>query len=190
MISDSFIPLEPFFRFLDTRKGKLDGVSICGGEPTMHRDLPDFVRKIKEHGFLVKLDTNGHNPEMVASLAKEGLVDYFAVDVKQTADRYATLCGERADASKVAETARIVMASGADYEFRTTVSKGEHSEADVEAIARSISGARRYFLQNFRHPGQGHMIDPHFHGHPFSRPELERLAGIARKYVKEVGIRE
>ncbi len=91
-MTDSFIPKEPFFRFLEARKGKLDGVSICGGEPTMHKDLPEFIAKIRTLGFLVKLDTNGHNHEMIVRLIRERAVDYFALDIKQTSKKYATLC--------------------------------------------------------------------------------------------------
>ena len=158
-MKNDFIPEAPFFRFLETRKGLLDGVVVCGGEPTMHPDLPDFIRKIKGMGFSVKLDTNGNRPEVVRGLVEEGLVDYFAVDFKQTPEKYGKLCGDKPAPEKILETVRIVVESGVDHEFRTTVAKGEHSAEDVRNIASLLKGARRYCLQNFR---PAVTLDPEF----------------------------
>ena len=90
-MKNDFIPTEIFFRFLDARKGFLDGIVVCGGEPTIHNDLPEFLREIKSRGFLVKLDTNGSRQEMVREVIAEGLVDYFAVDVKTSSAKYSPL---------------------------------------------------------------------------------------------------
>lgn len=158
-LKGSFIPTEIFFRFLETRKGFLDGIVVCGGEPTIHNDLPDFLREIKNRGFLVKLDTNGNRPEMVRQAINEGLVDYFAVDVKHSSSKYEALCGPGASFDKTMESARLIIESGIDHEFRTTVVKGEHTDSDIEEIARSLTGARRHFLQNYR---PGNVLDETF----------------------------
>lgn len=149
-MKNDFIPTGAFFRFLDSRKGFLDGVVVCGGEPTIHNDLPDFLREIKNRGFLVKLDTNGGRPDVVRHVIDEGLVDYFAIDIKQSASKYESLCGPGVSFEKTALSARIVIESGIDHEFRTTVVKGEHTAEDIEEIARALAGARRHFLQNYR----------------------------------------
>lgn len=180
------IPTEVFFRFLDSRKMFLDGIVVCGGEPTIHGDLPDFLREIKSRGYLVKLDTNGNRPEVVRHVISEGLVDYFAIDVKHSSEKYPWLAGPGASFEKTVESARIVIESGIDHEFRTTVAKGEHTAEDIGEIARAISGARRYFLQNYR---PGNVLDPGFRGSPFEGSELERFAETARQHVREVRVR-
>lgn len=158
-MKNDFIPAGVFLRFLDSRKGFLDGIVVCGGEPTIHNDLPEFLREIKSRGFLVKLDTNGSRPDMVRQVVVEGLVDYFAVDMKQSASKYEGLCGSGASFEKTMESAKIIIESGIDHEFRTTVAKGEHTAEDIGEIARSLAGARRYFLQNYR---PGNVLDGEF----------------------------
>jgi pyruvate formate lyase activating enzyme len=177
-MKNDFIPTEIFFRFLDSRRGFLDGVVVCGGEPTVHNDLPEFLRAIKSRGFLVKLDTNGSRPEMVRSVIEAGLVDYFAIDVKQSAPKYEALCGPGASFEKTALSARLVIESGVDHEFRTTVAKGEHTDEDIEEIAYALTGARRYFLQNYR---PGNVLDPRFRGSPFEDSELKDFVRIFEK---------
>lgn len=185
-MKNDFIPEFAFFKFLDSRKGFLDGIVVCGGEPTIHNDLPEFLREIKNRGFLVKLDTNGNRPEMVRRIIDEGLVDYFAIDVKQSAAKYAPLCGAGASFEKTAETARLVMESGIDHEFRTTVAKGEHTVEDVAEIARALAGARRYFLQNYR---PGNVLDDDFRAASFETRELAEFVEIAGEFVEEVRVR-
>lgn len=158
-LKNDFIPTGVFLRFVESRKGFLDGIVVCGGEPTIHNDLPEFLREIKDRGFLVKLDTNGSRPDMVRRVIAEGLVDYFAVDVKQSASKYEGLCGSGASFEKTMESAKIIIESGVDHEFRTTVAKGEHTADDIAKIALSLKGARRYFLQNYR---PGHVLDESF----------------------------
>lgn len=172
------IPVGVFLRFLDSRKGFLDGVVVCGGEPTLHGDLPELLKEIKARGFLVKLDTNGSRPEMVRNVIEAGLVDYFAMDVKQSVSKYEALCGPGASFEKTVESARLVIESGVDHEFRTTVAKGEHVTEDMEEIARAISGARRYFLQNYR---PGDVLDSRFRGSPFEDSELKDFVRIFEK---------
>ncbi len=145
-----------FFSFLESRKSLLDGVCITGGEPTLHSDLPEFIKKIKKMGFLVKLDTNGTNPGVVSSLIEGKAVDYFAMDIKtrlQDVVTYSKVVRIEADVEKIKKTIKLIMDSGVDYEFRTTVVPGLHAEEDILCIADSIRGAKKYFLQQFR-PGK------------------------------------
>jgi pyruvate formate lyase activating enzyme len=142
---------EEFLTFLVRRKGKLDGVCITGGEPTLHGDLLDFIRKIKNMGFLVKLDTNGAFPDIVRKLAKTGLVDFWAMDIKHTPEKYSLASGN-ADIpiENFQESVRIIMESGAPYEFRTTVVPGIHEERDFDEIGKWLKDARSFALQEFR----------------------------------------
>jgi len=141
-----------FFDFLKSRQGLLDGVCVTGGEPTLHPDLPEFLKKIKALGFLVKLDTNGTNPEMLAALISEKLVDYVAMDIKTSLqkDLYEKVTGTTVDIDNIKKSVAAIMQSGLEYEFRTTVVPGLHSEDDIISLAKEISGAKKYYLQQFR----------------------------------------
>lgn len=141
-----------FFDFLGSRKGLLDGVCVTGGEPTLHADLPDFFKKIKELGFLVKLDTNGTNPEMLAKLTSAKLVDYVAMDIKTSLqkDSYEKVTGVAVDFDNIKKSIAIITQSGLEYEFRTTVVPGLHVKEDILDIAEFIKGAKKYYLQQFR----------------------------------------
>ncbi len=140
---------EEFFRFLATRKGILDAVCITGGEPTLHKDLHEFIGKIKAMGFLVKLDTNGTNPDLLVTLIEEGLIDYVAMDIKNSTGKYDLTCGCKVGMDKIMRSVSILKESGIDHEFRTTVVKELHSAEDLEAIAKGIIGNSKYFLQQF-----------------------------------------
>ena len=139
-----------FFRFLDTRHGLLDGVAITGGEPLMRPDLHEFIQKVHEMGFLVKLDTNGYHPEALSELISEGLVDYVAMDIKSSPTRYGVVTGcPQADLEKIRKSVSIIMNSGISYEFRTTVVGGLHLIEDFKEIGAWIKGAKAYYLQQF-----------------------------------------
>ena len=149
-----------FFDFLKERQGLLEGVVICGGEPTIHKDLPDFIKRIKDLGFLLKLDTNGSNPEMLRELMQKGLVDYVAMDIKAPLGaKYDLATGVKVDLDKIKESIEIIKGSGVDYEFRSTIVPSIHSKEDVIQMAKDISPAKKYYLQNFR--GEK-TIDPRF----------------------------
>lgn len=140
--------------FLRRRKGLLDGVCVTGGEPTLQPELAPFLRRVKELGYAVKLDTNGTRPEVLRALVWEGLVDYVAMDVKNSPARYALTAGIPAtELSGVFTSMDFLLSGTVDYEFRTTVVRELHTEADIAAIADRIAGARRYFLQNFKDSG-------------------------------------
>jgi pyruvate formate lyase activating enzyme len=153
------IPEKLFWNFLERRRGILDGVSVCGGEPTIHRDLPDFCRRIQSLGYKIKLDTNGQNPAMLEKLLEEQLVDYVAMDIKHTWEEYPRLVGRPIDREKYQESIDIIMHRAPEYEFRSTLIGGIHTVSDIHSMAKSISGAQRYFLQNYR---PGSVLDPDF----------------------------
>ena len=186
---------EELLAFLAQRKGLLDGVAITGGEPCLHRDLPDFIARIRALGFAVKLDTNGTHPDMLREVLEKGLVDYVAMDVKNSPARYALTAGlteketdensEPAFVSAVRESIRILMESGVDYEFRTTVVEELHREEDFEEIGALIKGAKRYFLQCFT----DRDTVPYAGLSAPSKAKLEACAAIVRRYVGDVKIR-
>lgn len=184
--SQAEIGEEELFSFLKKRKGILTGVCVTGGEPTLEKELGDLVGKIKEMGYLVKLDTNGSRPEVVGKLLGDGLLDYIAMDVKNSMERYGETVGlGKIDMGGIRETIDIIIQSGIDYEFRTTVVKELHRKEDIEAIGREIKGARAYFLQSYQEsPG---VIAPGFHA--YSREEMEKLIAAVRPFVANVQIR-
>jgi len=177
---------ESFFSFLKKRRGLLDGVAITGGEPTLLADLPVFIRKIRELGFKVKLDTNGTNPAMLAALLEEKLVDYVAMDIKTSPERYAAVTGVPGCSTKAVEqSVKLLMDGDTDFEFRTTVVRELHRPEDFEAIGRWLAGAPRYFLQAFK--DSGGLLQEGLSG--YSRAQLEAMADLVRPHVPAVQIR-
>ena len=145
---------DAFLKFLTTRQGLLDGVVVTGGEPTLQKDLGDFLGKVKALGYAVKLDTNGTNPEMLKSIVSAGLVDYVAMDIKNTFEKYPVTAGcGGVDVAKIEESIDLLLTDVVDYEFRTTVTAELHTPQDIGGIASRIRGAKRYFLQNFKDSG-------------------------------------
>lgn len=141
--------------FLEKRVGLLDGVAITGGEPLLNPDIGDFIRKIRDMGYAVKLDTNGSFSERLKAIVSEGLVDYVAMDIKNRREKYAETIGlKNLDLSKIEESVEFLKSGAVDYEFRTTVVKQFHTVEDIRAAAEWISGAKRYFLQNFVDSGE------------------------------------
>lgn len=144
------IPADHVLSFLDSRIGKLDAVSITGGEPFLHEDLGDFIKKVKERGFLVKVDTNGTFPDRLEQLLDEKLIDYVSMDVKAPIEKYDRLAGVEVDIDRVKESIKVIMDKAPDYEFKTTMIPGLLEENDVTQIASWIKGAKRYYLQQFK----------------------------------------
>lgn len=181
-----------FFNFLKERKGLLEGVVLCGGEPCFCKDLPDFIRKIRKLGYLVKLDTNGSNPKMLKDLIDEKLIDYVAMDIKAPLaqfpisnyqfPKYEKATGTKVDLDKIKKSVEIIKNSGIDYEFRTTVVPGIHTKEDIVEIAKWIGGPKvKYYLQNFR-PEK--TIDPEYEKcRPFNQAELELIRKECNNYV-------
>ena len=173
-------------RFLRSRRGLLDGVVLTGGEPLLQSDAGDFLARVKDLGFAVKLDTNGCYPGPLANILASGAVDYVAMDIKNSPEKYPVTTGiPDFDPAPVAASIRLIMDSGVDYEFRTTVVKELHTAEDIEAIGRWIRGARGYFLQNFE--DSGNLIGGNFTG--FSEEEIRVLARLAAPYVEYIGVR-
>ncbi|MCX6794765.1 MAG: anaerobic ribonucleoside-triphosphate reductase activating protein [Candidatus Falkowbacteria bacterium] len=179
-----FSPLsnKNLFLFLTERFGRLEGVVITGGEPTLHPDLPSFIKRIKTIGYLVKLDTNGTNPKMLAGLIHDKLIDYIAMDLKAPLAKYAVVVGVPADCKNIAKSVNIIRRSGLPYEFRTTVVPGLLGKDDFEAMGQTIKGAQKWYLQNFK--SDTGLVDDNFERQPgYTAKEMAEFAAIGKKYV-------
>lgn len=168
---------EEIFEYLNLRKNILDGVVITGGEPTVQKDLKGFIKKIKDLGLLVKLDTNGGNPKVLQELIDEDLVDYVAMDIKNIFNKYNITAGKKINLDNIKKSIEILKASKIDYEFRTTIIKEMHSLDDIVSICKLVGNAK-YYLQNFE--DSENVIDHSLHG--FSREELLFID----KYLKDL----
>ena len=183
---------EEFFAFLKKREGLLEGVAVTGGEPCLSRELPAFLRKIREMGFLTKLDTNGAHPELLEQILREGLADYVAMDIKNSPGKYLLTAGltgneaqQEALLGRIRRSIRLIMELAPDYEFRTTVISQFHEEQDFAEIGEMIRGARRYFLQSFTDRDTvpyGGLSAP-------GKEELMRYAEQVRRFVPDVQTR-
>ena len=143
-------PEEDFFAFLEKRRGILDGVCVTGGEPLIHSDAGEFIAKIKALGYKVKLDTNGSFPDRLEEILKSGNVDYVAMDIKNSPEKYAETVGIPGfDVSKIQRSIEIIRSSGVEYEFRTTVVSPLHNAESIAGAAQMVKGSPKYFLQNF-----------------------------------------
>lgn len=158
--------------FLEKRKGLLDGVVISGGEPLLHSEIYSFIKKVKELGFLVKLDTNGSNPDLLKKLVEENLVDYVAMDIKNSPEEYSLASGTEKFLDKITESKDFLLQNLVDYEFRTTIVKGIHTKDSLLSAAKWISGAKRYFLQNYKDSGE--ILSPNGLS-PFNDEELQTI---------------
>ena len=180
------IPEEEIFAFLKKRQGILEGVCITGGEPTLYPELVDFIRKVKELGYLVKLDTNGTNPEMIALLLQEHLLDYIAMDVKSSKEGYKEACGrEEIDLAKIEESVILMKRSGISHEFRTTAVKGIHRKEDFEKIGEWLSEGESWYLQSYK--DSDGVIMPGFEA--FSKEELEEFLAVVQSYGTKGSLR-
>ena len=184
--NEPVIPIEEILGTLKKRKGILDGVCITGGEPTVHKKLPEFVQQIKKLDYSVKLDTNGTNPQMVREMVKAGLLDYVAMDIKNSPEKYGETAGiVRADLEAIHETVEFLKSGEVDYEFRTTVTRELHKREDFLKIRRWLSGSRRYFLQAYKESEQ--VIRPVYSS--YSREQLENFRQILLEEISQVEIR-
>lgn len=181
------IPVDEILAFLQKRRGRLDGVSITGGEPLLQEDLPGFLLTIKEMGFEVKLDTNGSRPDFLRRIIIDNLIDYIAMDIKSPLDRYQEITLTDADPDKIRRSIAIIMESKVDYEFRTTVAPPLIQGSDIVAIARMITGSRRYALHRFQ---QSNILNTNFRFTvDFDQAQWTQLQQEVEKYVTEVIIR-
>jgi len=181
-----FIPKEIFFNFLRTKIWLLDGVVICWWEPTMQKDLEKFCQKIKDMGFLVKLDTNWQNPEILKKLIQNKLVDYIAMDIKWDYENLEDLLWIKYYKEKYFESIELIKNSGVDNEFRTTLIKNYHTLDDFEKVVKQIFGAKKYFLQNYK---WWNTLEKNFAWESFLNSELIDFKNIANKFVEKCEIR-
>ncbi len=178
---------EQVLAFLKKRTGILDGVAITGGEPLIHKEIPAFLEKVRTLGFSIKLDTNGSFPEMLESIVKAGLVDRVAMDIKNCPEKYAETVGlEDFNIAPVERSKSFLMECGIDYEFRTTVVKGIHTEESLLGAAEWIAGAKEYYLQQFKDSGDVIAIDGLS---AFDEKEMHALAGAVARFVPAVKVR-
>lgn len=172
---------------LKLRKELIEGVSITGGEPLAFKDLEKMIEEFKKLTLKVKLDTNGTNPERLKSLVDSKRVDYVAMDIKTSFDRYDEACGKKVDVSKIEKSIDILLGGKVDYEFRTTCVPALVTKREVLLISKRIEGARLYALQQFRNE---YLLDPKWEKvSPYEPHQIKEFATIAQKYVKKVVIR-
>ncbi len=180
------LPEEEFFAFLQKRKGILKGVCVTGGEPTLQQDLKDFLVKIKQFGYKVKLDTNGYRPEVLIDVVESGLVDYVAMDIKSSKEGYAEATGmPKLQMENIEASIQFLKQGKVSYEFRTTIVKELHTEETMEQIGKWLEGCEAYYLQSYEE--NENVICPGFHA--CTKEELEAYRGIALKYIKKVEVR-
>lgn len=180
------LPEEEFFDFLLSRQGKLHGVCISGGEPTVQGGLEEFIRKIRELGYLVKLDTNGYRPEVLKSLVEKGLLDYVAMDIKNSREKYAETAGiSHLDVKKIEESAEFLMKSGIPFEFRTTVMKEFHTKEDFVSIGKWLMGEESFFLQSYKDSGD--ILSGDFTA--YSDSEMTEFLTVLQRYIPRAKLR-
>jgi pyruvate formate lyase activating enzyme len=176
-----------FLKFLKTRHGKLDGVCITGGEPTIQPDILDFIKKVKKLGYAVKLDTNGTRPDVLRKVITEKLVDFIAMDIKNQPKRYNIATGTKFDIERIKLSVNLIMNSRIPYELRTTVVPGIHSEKDFLYIAKWIGGAKSYYLQKYV---ENKILDPKLKVKTRGKKmDLEKIKKTIAPYFGNVGIR-
>jgi pyruvate formate lyase activating enzyme len=180
------LPFEEIYAFLKKRKGLLDAVEFTGGEPTLQPDLLEKMQALKALGYRIKLDTNGTNPDVVKQAILENLVDYIAMDVKGSLERYSEIAGVNVDTEKIEQSINLIKNSAPDYEFRTTLIRGFHDAAEMERIGALISGAKRYFIQNAHFDK---TVKPNFKRHPLTRETLEEFCKIIKSHNVRCEIR-
>ena len=177
---------EEIFKYLQKRKNILEGVVISGGEPTIQPDLVDFIKKIKDMGFMVKLDTNGSNPDVIEKLIKERLIDYVAMDVKNIFDEYDPIVNlKKVNVNNIKKSIEIIKNSGIDHEFRTTIMKNYHDIDKLTKICEYLGKNEKYYLQNFEDSEM--VLDKTLIS--FTREMLENIQVLLRKNFPNVSVR-
>ena len=179
------ITQDEIISYLKKRRGVLDGVCVSGGEPLMHQGIGEFLKEVKALGYDVKLDTNGSFPQKLRELADACLIDYVAMDIKNTPEKYDITAGTKTDLGKIQESIDFLLSGNVDYEFRTTVTNELHTPQDIEKISKWISCAKRYFIQNFVDSGNilgGNMT-------PVNSQTIDEMALCAQRNLENVKVR-
>ena len=186
-IDDECLTDDEVFGFLKKRRGVLDGVAVTGGEPLLHADMPEFLARVKELGYKIKLDTNGSNPELLSEIVKNKLVDRVAMDIKNAPEEYARTIGLKSfDIAPVERSKEMLLRGDIDYEFRTTVVKGIHTKESLIGAAKWIEGAKEYYLQQFK--DSGNLILPDGLS-AYDEKQMHALADAVMDYVPTVEVR-
>ena len=191
MVSDSAelkeINQEEIFKYLESQRKWIDGVCLTGGEPTLHEGLPELISEIKKRGFLVKLDTNGSNPEMLKKLLDEKLVDYVAMDIKAPLEKYERVTNAKVNLDSIQRTVDLIRNSDVEYEFRSTVVPGLFDKNDAIAIGKWLKGSKKYFLQQFR-PEK--TLNKSFQNEKQYTPEeLKEFVELMKPYFEKIEVR-
>lgn len=181
-LTKSSIDEEEIFEYLNKRKNILDGVCITGGEPLIQKDIKSFIKRIKEYGYKVKLDTNGTNPILLKELIDEHLIDYVAMDIKNISSKYNKTSGKRVIIDNILKSIKLIEKSDIDYEFRTTIVKEYHIIDDIKEIRKKLNKKSKYYIQNF--VDSEYVINKDLHG--FTESELMEM----KNNTKEIEFRD
>lgn len=180
------IPVDEVLNYLRKRQGILEGVCISGGEPTLEKDLENFIKEVKALGYKIKLDTNGYKPDIIKNLLDKNLLDYVAMDIKSSLDNYPHITGfPSIDINKIQASVHNIMNSNIDYEFRTTIVKEYHTQSDIESIGKWIQDCKAYYLQNFSDSDS--VIHPGLSSH--TKETLDLFRTLLLQYIDTVEIR-
>ena len=175
--------------YLELKKNWIDGVCITGGEPTLYKDLVKFASKLKKIGMLVKIDTNGTNPDILKELIDKKLVDRIAMDIKSDLEKYDEIACAKVDKEKIKKSIELIQDSGIDYEFRTTVVPGLVGKKEIFLIGKWLQGSKKFAIQNFR--GGVSLINKDLKDtKPYSKEDLEEMKKIAEEYFDKVEVRD
>lgn len=178
-----------FFKFLEDRKGKLEGICITGGEPTIQPDLPEFIKKIKNLGYKVKLDTNGTRPDVLRRLFAENLLEYVAMDIKSDLKNYEKTANSKVDLERIKLSTELIRNSGIDYEFRTTAVPSLHKVEDFIKIGKWLKGSKKYVLQAFEDKGK--ILDLNLTKKTKGKKlDFKKITGKIGKYFDTIEIRD
>ncbi len=183
--STETISQDEILSYLKKRRGVLDGVCVSGGEPLMHQGIGEFLKEVKALDYDVKLDTNGSFPQTLRELVSSSVVDYVAMDIKNTPEKYDITAGIKTDLDKIQESIDFILSGKVDYEFRTTVTNELHTPQDIEIISKWILGAKRYFIQNF--VDSGSILADNMT--PVNSQTLDEMALCAQRNLENVKIR-
>ena len=184
--AETTIPFDDILEYLESRKGLIDAVVVSGGEPTLMPDLKEKIIALRKLGFLIKLDTNGTNPETIKDLYESGLIDYVAMDIKNSFKKYPLTVGvKNAYLDKVSQSIQYLMNSGIDYEFRTTLIDEFHDTQDIREMAETLKGAKRLFLQKF--VDRESCIQRGLH--EVSKEKAESFVDILKQFIDKVSLR-
>ncbi len=182
------LPEEEIINYLKKRRGILEALSISGGEPTLQKDLKQFIKKVKKLDYLVKIDTNGTNPKLLKELLDEGLIDYVAMDIKAPREKYSILAGIKVNIKNIEKSIKVIKEKAPDYEFRTTIVPDLLKRKDIISIANWLNGSKRYILQQFQKPSD--LIDKKFNKlKPYKKEFFEKIVKEIKHHFNYCEIR-